>query len=339
MNQSVKIILIHAASWLLFISIPTYIYVGNHPLWESDNSTYFIVRAILAFMLLIVTFYVNYYYLIPKFLFSKKYVQYGFLLFACWFLSGFLPSFLSRYAFNKGSVFINPEIQPNGPLGMLLFILMFTVVSAASIALRVNDRWQKTEKERLSAQLSYLKTQINPHFLFNILNNIYSETIDKAPRAADMIDRLSAMMRYTLKETPNDFVSLENEMEYITNYIELQKIRFDSHVKFDFKTKGFFHDQQIAPLILIPFIENAFKHGVNSEEDSNISIIIAVNKHGLLMEVLNNKVEKEINDDDKSGIGIENTKHRLQLIYPDKHLLSIDDNPTTFNVSLHINLI
>jgi LytS/YehU family sensor histidine kinase len=253
-------------------------------------------------------------------------------------VSGFLPSVFSKYAMNRGTVFINPDIQPSGPLGMLLFILMFTLVLIASIALRVNNRWKQTEKERLTAQLSYLKTQINPHFLFNILNNIYSETIDKAPRAADMIDRLSAMMRYTLKETPNDFVPLENEMEYITNYIELQRIRFDSHVKFNFETKGFFHDKQIAPLILIPFIENTFKHGVNSEENSNISIIIAVDKHELHLDVLNNKVEKEINDDDKSGIGIENTKKRLQLIYPDKHLLSIDDNPTIFNVSLHINL-
>src|SRR5690606_35989388 len=136
----------------------------------------------------------------------------------------------------------------------------------------------------------------------------------------------------------NDFVSLENEIDYITNYIELQKIRFDSSVKFNFNTSGIFYDKQIAPLILIPFIENAFKHGVNSEQDSNIIIIISVEKDELHLKVLNNKVEKEIDRDDKSGLGIENTRHRLQLIYPDKHLLSIDDNQTTFNVSLHINL-
>jgi Histidine kinase len=338
MYQRTKTIIIHIFSWLLFISIPTSIYVGKDARWGGENTTYFLIRTTLAYTLLISTFYVNYYYLIPKFLFPKKYVKYGSLLFAFWFVSGILPNFFFKYTMNRTAVFINPDRQPNQPLGLLLFLLMFSVVLIASVALRVYSRWQQTEKERLTAQLSYLKTQINPHFLFNILNNIYSVTIDKAPQAADMIDRLSAMMRYTLKETQNDFVPLDHEMEYITNYIELQKVRFDSSVKFDFKTNGVFYDKQIAPLILISFIENAFKHGVNSEEDSNIIIAIAVEKQVLHLNVLNNKVEKEINSDDKSGLGIENTKHRLQLIYPDKHLLSIDDNPTTFNVSLHIHL-
>jgi LytS/YehU family sensor histidine kinase len=215
---------------------------------------------------------------------------------------------------------------------------MFILVLVTSIALRVNSRWKQTEKERLAAQLAYLKTQINPHFLFNILNNIYSEAIDKSPRAADMIERLSGMMRYTLRETQNDFVQLEDEIDYITNYIELQKVGFDSTVQLKFKTSGYFYDKQIAPLILITFIENAFKHGVNSEQDSNIAITIDVKNHELHLEVLNKKVVKETNFNDKSGLGIENTKHRLELLYPNKHLLSIDDNSTTFNISLYINL-
>jgi heme/copper-type cytochrome/quinol oxidase subunit 2 len=339
MSRRTKTILIHVVSWILFLSVPIFIYTGKNPLWEGDNATYFLIRVSLASMLFITNFYLNYYYLIPKFLFPKKYFQYVFLLVACWFLSGIVPTFIFKYTMHKGAVTINPAIQPNQPLGILLFLLMFTVVLIASIALRVNSRWKQTEKERLTAQLAYLKTQINPHFLFNILNNIYSATIDKAPQAADMIDRLSLMMRYTLKETQGDFVPLDNEIEYITNYIELQRVRFDSSVKFHFTTSGVFHDKQIAPLILIPFIENAFKHGINSEQDSSIIIIVEVEKYELHLRVFNNKVEKEINIDDRSGLGIDNTKHRLSLIYPNKHLLSIENNKKTFNVSLHINLL
>jgi sensor histidine kinase YesM len=337
MNQKAKAIITHTFFWSLFLSIPIYIYLSSSH-WASKNITYFIIKAVIACTLLVTSFYFNYHYLVPKFLFPKKYFQYSALLFAFWFISEILPVIIIKHTGNPSNLFNNPALKSSRPFGLLLFTLMFILVLVTSIALRVNSRWKQTEKERLAAQLAYLKTQINPHFLFNILNNIYSEAIDKSPRAADMIERLSGMMRYTLRETQNDFVQLEDEIDYITNYIELQKVGFDSTVQLKFKTSGYFYDKQIAPLILITFIENAFKHGVNSEQDSNIAITIDVKNHELHLEVLNKKVVKETNFNDKSGLGIENTKHRLELLYPNKHLLSIDDNSTTFNISLYINL-
>jgi sensor histidine kinase YesM len=196
------------------------------------------------------------------------------------------------------------------------------------------------EKEKLVAQISSLQFQINPHFLFNTLNNIYATAIDTSPRTADMVDKLSEMMRYTMKETQNDFVPLVEEINYLNNFIELQKLRFERIIKFEYTVEGEFSELQIAPMLLIPFVENAFKHGVNSEQDSNIRINIKTTESELHFLVVNNKVNIQSGIKANSdGLGIENTKHRLVLIYPSKHLLTIKETEYDFTVSLHINLL
>jgi len=217
---------------------------------------------------------------------------------------------------------------------------MLIVSILASISLTINNHLRQLEKEKLVAQISSLKSQINPHFLFNTLNNIYATAIDTSPRTADMVDKLSEMMRYTMKETQNDFVPLEEEINYLNNYIELQKLRLDSKIKFDYTIDGEFSELQIAPMLLIPFVENAFKHGVNSEQDSNIRINIKADESELHFLVANNKVNIQSGiKGNSSGLGIENTKHRLVLIYPSKHLLTIKETENDFTVSLHINLL
>jgi sensor histidine kinase YesM len=208
----------------------------------------------------------------------------------------------------------------------------------ASILLAINNRLKQTEKEKLSAQIASLKSQINPHFLFNTLNNIYATVIDISPKTAEMVDRLSEMMRYTMKDTQQDFVPLEDEINYIDNFIELQKLRLDKSVKLEYSHLENIPALQIAPMLLIPFIENAFKHGVNSEQKSHIKIEITINKTGLQLSVLNNKVNVQRDISESSGLGIENTRHRLNLIYPSKHLLVINDTEKEFYVSLHINV-
>jgi sensor histidine kinase YesM len=190
----------------------------------------------------------------------------------------------------------------------------------------------------LSAQIASLKSQINPHFLFNTLNNIYATAIDTSPKAADMVDKLSEMMRYTMKDTQMDYILLEDEINYINNFIELQKIRLDRSVKLEYNKLENIPALHIAPMLLIPIVENAFKHGVNSEQKSHIKIAMSVNKTELQMVVVNNKVsiQKEISE--RSGLGITNTWHRLNLIYPSKHLMVINETEKEFSVSLHINL-
>ena len=217
-------------------------------------------------------------------------------------------------------------------------ILMYISVFVSSIALRMNSRLQQIENFKYNTQLNNLRTQINPHFLFNTLNSIYSVTIKKAPEAADMVEKLAEMMRFTLKESQSDYVPLSKEIEYVQNYIELQKMRFDENVKITFQVTGDMKQFRIAPLILIPFIENAFKYGVNSEEDSLINIQIAIEQSNLSVLVHNNKVFLENSMVEKNGVGIENTLKRLDLIYPHQHQCVIKETDKDFTVTLQITL-
>ncbi len=289
---------------------------------------------------LIVVFYLNYFYLIPKLLLTKKYLIYIVALFLCIISTLALSRFISYLVeFNPDDLLLaNPIINKISPIAKANAYLMFIVSFVTSILLSLNNRLKQTEKEKLSAQISSLKQQINPHFLFNVLNGIYSVTIGKAPKAADMVEKLSKMMRYTLHETQQNFVPIEKEICYIENYIDLQKTRFDDSVKIEFNLEGNFDDKQIAPLLLIPFVENAFKHGVNPEEECKIKIELRIKSDELFFRVTNKIIHLDKSIIEESGLGINNTRLRLQLIYPSKHQLVIDDSGDVYKVSLNINL-
>lgn len=215
-------------------------------------------------------------------------------------------------------------------------MLIISIVTSTLLA--VNMRLKESEAENFSAQIASLKSQINPHFLFNTLNNIYAIAIDTSPKAADMVDKLSEMMRYTMRDTQKDYVLLEDEVNYIDNYIELQKVRLDRRVKLDYSVKGEFEAFQLAPMLLMPFIENAFKHGVSTDQRCEIKISIKVEKEELRLEVTNRKVDLQTETSESSGLGIENTKRRLELLYPSRHLLSISETSRDFIVLLQIHL-
>jgi sensor histidine kinase YesM len=232
----------------------------------------------------------------------------------------------------------NPIIEKILPVIIINVILVWLLSMVSSILWTIYNRLKQTESEKLTAQIASLKSQINPHFLFNTLNNIYATAIDTAPKAADMVDKLAEMMRYTMKDTQQDFVLLEDEINYINNFIELQKLRLDRSVKLECHSLENIPALQIAPMLLIPFIENAFKHGVNSEQKSRIKIETTMDKREFQLRVINNKVNVQKDISERSGLGVENTKHRLNLIYPSKHLLVINDTEKEFSVSLHINL-
>jgi LytS/YehU family sensor histidine kinase len=221
----------------------------------------------------------------------------------------------------------------------------FSVVTFISLVLAINKRLKdieqqrlKAEQEILNARLSYLKAQINPHFLFNTLNSIYSLAIQKSDLTAEAVVRLSNMMRYLVSEVHQDFVSLEKEIKYIISYIELQRIRYGDGIDLSFCVEGDVASKKIGPLILISFVENAFKHGVNTEEVSRIRVAIKIDDDKLQLEVFNNKVVVHRSDEDKSGVGIENTRHRLELLYPDRHTLRINDTKNDFSVLLTLQL-
>jgi LytS/YehU family sensor histidine kinase len=305
--------------------------VFDDPRSRSDFFTY---------ILLIGFFYINYFVLVPDLFFEQRYGYFVLATIVSFFLIVTIPDIF--FPFHPGPGDGPPPPKPPGA-PLLMFrtgnvFLLFLIVFFLSLMLRIGSRWRKTEKEKLGAELSYLKAQINPHFLFNTLNSIYSLALIKSDNTAPAIVKLSGMMRYVINEAHAEFVSLEKEISYIKSYIDLQQIRFGDAVQLSFVVNGELKGKAIAPLVLIPFVENAFKHGVNAEEDSVIKISIDIEDDMIQCQVTNNKVRLRLSEEEKSGLGIENTKARLQLLYPGSHVLTIEDGISEFKVYLQIVL-
>ena len=223
------------------------------------------------------------------------------------------------------------------PVKLAIFFLIGSVCSLISILIQATDRLRKVENDQLQAELRQLKAQIQPHFLFNTLNSIYALAIRNDERTADTIVQLSEFLRYVIRHANREHVALETELNYINNYIGLQKARLRDAVNIDYRVDGDANGLQIAPLILFSFIENAFKYGVNPEEDSPIGIHIRISENHLHLLVSNNKVQVS-QLEDSTGIGLTNTKERLRLIYPSAHELTIDDAGKQFRVTLLLTL-
>lgn len=204
--------------------------------------------------------------------------------------------------------------------------LGLSYISAVSKRLQQSQlAFQVSEKEKVSAELAYLKAQINPHFFFNSLHTIYSLTDTEPASAKNAIYNLSHIMRYVLYETKNDHTSLKKEIGFIEDYIALMKVRISRDVQIIFDKHVDVHDMQIAPMLFLPFVENAFKHGISALDLSYIYIEIRETVNELRFEVRNSLFENLGTQlDENSGIGISNTKRRLDLLYPGKYTLEVE---------------
>jgi len=220
--------------------------------------------------------------------------------------------------------------------GDLFYLFMFISVYFLAFALSYYDQW-KRDLKRLNAEVAFLRAQINPHFLFNTLNSIYSLALTKSDDTSDAVIKLSAIMRYSLTESKKKYVNLAEEITYISNYTDLQRLRLTEKVKVETIYEGDLKTEKIAPMLLMPFIENAFKHGVSPEEESDIKIHIGLNSRVLKFTVINNKVYIQ-KSGGNIGHSIENTRQRLALLYPNNYKLAIRENDETFEVNLQIDL-
>ena len=229
-------------------------------------------------------------------------------------------------------------------------IFFFTVYIIITSLLKLSKSWfwvselekelLEKEKQKTEVELKALKAQINPHFFFNTLNNIYSMALDKDERLPDTILQLSDLMRYFLYESKDNFIPLEKELAVVNNYIALQKIRSDVQLNIEVKSSEQINRQQIAPLLLITFLENAFKHGAKGNAESSfIRIKTEIEKSRLLFSVENKKgLVDETKAGDHGGLGLENIKRQLELLYPKKHLLTIKNTKDNFAVHLQLDL-
>jgi two-component system, LytTR family, sensor kinase len=190
--------------------------------------------------------------------------------------------------------------------------------------------------EKNGIELAYLKSQINPHFLFNTLNNLYGLSLSEPDRTPDAIIKLSDMMRYMLYESNAEHVPLQQEIAYLKSYVELQKLRYDGTTYIHFDIKGIENEQQIAPLLLISFVENAFKHGEVFDPQHPLSMTLSFDEKNVVFEV-KNKIHHK-NKDEVGGFGVKNVERRLELLYPNKHKLLIEQHKDIFVSHLEIQL-
>ncbi|WP_158286652.1 sensor histidine kinase [Chitinophaga sp. S165] len=290
--------------------------------------------------------YLNLYLLIPWLLSRKRYVLYAVLLGITVILSALLTAFIFGKAIDyllPGYYFISYYELADLAQFSIVYIGLTTLItlSRAWFKLLESENYQvRAQKKKKDAELLFLKTQINPHFLFNSLNSIYSLALKKDAQTPAVLLKLAEVMRYMTYETNEEHVLLEKEIQYIRNYIELQKLRAGSNAHILFEMNGEPGAQRISPFILIVFIENGFKHGIQGGiNDTFIDIRIDLSGNELILTVANNiGAVDETENDDFRGLGLNNVKKRLELLYFQKHELTIRNDGERFNVQLKLDL-
>jgi two-component system, LytTR family, sensor kinase len=289
--------------------------------------------------------YYTLYFLLPKFLLPGRYWH-----FIIWFLVGsFAMGLEQRYvSYNYLFPIYYPDAL-NAPffyLPKIIKMCVFTYpVTFVAVAIKLLKYWyankqaqQILAQEKLQAELQFLKTQIHPHFLFNTLNNLYALTLKKSDRAPEMVLKLSELINYMLYECASDVVPLSKEIKFIRNYVDIEKMRYGDKLDVDIRVSGEVGERKIAPLILLPFVENCFKHGASETlQQSWVKLTIDAQPHVLIIKVENNKSADNGLNGRKEGIGIQNVKRRLDLLYDGKHDLKIMNGEETFLVVLTLN--
>ncbi len=339
MTKQTRNTILHLLGSIAFLSIPVF----SSPDFNSSENLFLVtgfLQNFTRYVLLLVFFYANYCFLLPKFYFSNRKTLFFFGIMICFLIVFILPQFIFPNNFRPKIHLENrPHLPPNRFFnifegGFFQFIFVFVI----TFLIKLNQRFDAIKEEKQMAEISYLKAQINPHFLFNTLNSLYALTIEKSNEAPKAVLKLSSIMRYVVTESDQDFVPLEKEINYIKDYIDLQKLRISDDTNLKISIEGDPIGKMIAPLIVIPFIENAFKYGINPDENSFIDIKITIDSDNFILKVKNSIVNKNLSEDKKTETGIENTIKRLNYIYPEKHLLNIKEEDGIFSVNLTIIL-
>ncbi len=340
-------IFIHLLFWVCYISYFTLLSTK-----EESEFAFNLFAELLLLPVKLVIVYFTLYVLIPKFLAKKQYVIFTISSIITLIMGGLVQRTIDYYYLYpiRYSNFIDyfGDFWHGYYIMKSITNINFIVVLTAAIKILKywyhNEKTNKAlEKEKLEAELKFLKAQIHPHFLFNTLNNLYALTLQKSQDAPQVVLKLSGLMNYMLYSTKDKLVPLSKEIESIHNYIALEKIRYGNSLDIAFDVSGEVSTSYIAPLLLLPFIENSFKHGVSDEVDNKW---ITINLH-ILHSVLTFKVENsrspQLNSFNKEqaykgGIGLKNVQRRLELIYPAKHELHIFDDTDSYLIILKIHL-
>jgi two-component system LytT family sensor kinase len=331
--------LMHSAYWVLITGF--FIYEKRYLIYKA-SMPYFVACVAGRIVLLIIIAYLNLQYFLPGYLLRKRYAAY----FTAITLSvlGYLTA-QSLFDFYLYGYVVGPMRNSN-----LIESLSYNFFSTLwylglMLALKLSMDWygqqltiQKITVEKLNAEVNFLRAQVNPHFLFNILNNLYALTLKKSELAPDVVLKLSEMMEYMLYDSTGEKVPLEKEIGYLNNYMELERLRFSGEAVINLNINSELNGHEIAPLLLLPLVENAFKHGLGRQTKGGwLKVDIGLKQSTLEVIVENSKPLSIINNG-KGGIGLDNLQKRLDMLYPGRYSLLPEDRKDAFWVKLLIEL-
>ncbi|MEX0844386.1 MAG: histidine kinase [Balneolaceae bacterium] len=332
----------HVLFWISFVAAHTLFYGYQDGSYGKEFA--FAIRY-LPFKMLIT--YFTLYVVIPRYLLKKKYIR-AFLFFVTGVAGGtllqqvidytilvpvFTPEWEREYLFYFSKMF-------KVFLGMYPVVTIAAVIKLAKLWYEKDRQTQELKRQKLEAELNFLKGQIHPHFLFNTLNNLYALTMKKSDDAPEVVMKLSELLSFMLYEGKADTIPVKKEIELIKHYTDLEKIRYDERLNFIFRKEGNFSGYEIPPMLLLPFVENAFKHG-GKNETGPVSVLIDISLEG---DVLTTRVENSKSDEHiiaenhVNGIGLKNIRRRLNLLYSGHHKLEIEETGNIFLVTLTIEL-
>jgi len=360
-NSTLAITIRHIMGWLLFSSLIAS-FVASFDNTTNINLLLVVAKFLFFISIYIAAFYLNYWLLFPRLYLKRKFLVYvliTLILFAIIFVVKPFDNFakLSETTVHVPADKSFPPPVPPPPFGDMkgpqhaappdrhfdiISLILFIMVWSISGALQLFEQWRnvleraaRAEAEKVTAELSFLRAQINPHFLFNTLNNIYSLSVQKSESASIAIMKLSKIMRYVTDEVTQDWVQLEDEIAFLADYIDLQRLRLSKKVSLDFSVSGDVGNKKIAPLILMPFVENIFKYGISNQAESTVLIKLSV-EAALISFYCQNKIYSGPERLERTGIGITNTVQRLKHLYDGRHDLKISDDQGLFTVQLTI---
>ena len=324
----------HVFFWIVYASIYSLSFR-----W-AENWLDGLVDSVILLSLHALVSYFNLYYLVPRYLFTKSYLSY---------LSTLILSIISicfPLAIVAHLVISNKDLQSLVWSSAFLFFLSLSILFSVvmTMVLKFIKQWykdQKSQKElqqiQLQTELKFLKAQINPHFLFNSLNNLYALTLKKSDLAPTVVLRLSDILRYVLYESNQGHVSILKEIKHILDYVEIEKLRLGNAVKIEVNIDENIKDQNIEPMLLLTLVENAFKHSESvMAADRFVKIQIAALEHGFRF-LIENSFDPSKKSKEMGGIGLQNIKKRLSLTYPGKHELNSNISENVYQVDLIIN--
>lgn len=344
-------IAIHSFVWLALILIPAVL------LPENEFRSHFIWReALIPIILYALIFYINYFLWIPKYLFNKKYLIFlsiNLLLILVLTVIMFELMDVFNFRFQPPKInaeLMNPIDNPTPPIllfrtlkALTSFIPVGFAVAVKAVENRHKLEFEKKEIENhnIQSELQHLKFQLHPHFFFNSLNNIHSLVEESKQQAQAAIHDLSGLMRYLLRESGAEKVPLRTEIDFLVKYIQLMEIRQNDRVEttYHFPPSETIIDYEIYPFLLIPLIENAYKHGVGAKDITALTFFLEIENKRLIFAVENTKLSEGYENHGGSGIGLQNLKKRLALLYPNEHEITIVETEEIFTVQLEINLV